>query len=84
TFDTVVWPVLIPPVDDTDLTLGAIWEFLFSDMHSEDKDDKQRLREAFLRWHEDKRVNVRSRVPEGERTRIDKAFHTISVHLNDI
>ena len=84
TFETIVWPVLIPPVDVSDLTLAAIRDFLFSKAHSKDKDNKQRLREAFKRWHTDKCVAVKSRVPDAERPLVDEAFHIISVHLNDL
>ncbi|VDC07705.1 unnamed protein product [Peniophora sp. CBMAI 1063] len=84
TFSTIIWPVLVQPVDLSDLTLAAIRDFLFSKAHSKDKDNKQRLRDAFKRWHSDKCSTVKSRVADEEKPLIEEAFHTISVHLNDL
>lgn len=84
TFETIVWPVLIPPVDISDLTLEAIRDFLFSKAHSDGKDNKQRLWDAFKRWHSDKCAAVKSRVADEDKPLIDQAFNDISVHLNDL
>ncbi|VDC01673.1 unnamed protein product [Peniophora sp. CBMAI 1063] len=84
TFNTIIWPVLIAPVDPDDLTLSAIRDFLFSKAHSEKKDNKQRLWDAFKRWHSDKCATVKARVPDEEKPLIDEAFHVISIHLNEL
>lgn len=84
TFRTIIWPVLVTPSKPEDFTLGDIREFVLSKYHSVGKKDKHRVREALLRWAEDKREAVRSRVLPQDRSLVDRAFHNINVHLNDL
>lgn len=54
TFQDLPWPVYPFPSSPESLTKEAITAFLFSDLHSQDKTKKQRLREAFLLYHPDR------------------------------
>ncbi|KZV73268.1 hypothetical protein PENSPDRAFT_574738 [Peniophora sp. CONT] len=85
TFNSIIWPVLIPPTNISGLTLDAIRAFLLSDLHSRGKTPKQRLNDALRRWHSDKRAAVINALanPEDEQLIVD-AFHQISIHLNHL
>ncbi|VDC07703.1 unnamed protein product [Peniophora sp. CBMAI 1063] len=90
TFDTIIWPVLEGPKrlfggEIPGLTLEAIRDFLLSDLHSKGRTPRQRLNDALLRWHSDKKTFVIEELadPKDEKL-VSDAFHTISVHLNKL
>lgn len=55
TFETIPWPVQLPPEDPTMLTREAISTFLFSENHPDRKKSRRhRLREALRLYHPDR------------------------------
>ncbi|VDC07702.1 unnamed protein product [Peniophora sp. CBMAI 1063] len=81
-FDNIVWPVFVQPTDLSGLTCGAIDYFLFSEIHSKEREPRQRFKDAIKRWHSDKYAAIESRVKSSHRAMVKQAFHDISVHLN--
>lgn len=85
TFNTIVWPVLVSPIDTSGLTLEAIRDFLLSDSHSDRRSHKRRLNDALLRWHSDKcAMVVRALAKPEDKQLVVDAFHEISIHLNHL
>lgn len=82
TFANIVWPVLVQPLDLSGLTRGAIDYFLFSNIHSKERNPHQRFKDAMKRWHSDKYALIECRVKPSDRPIVKEAFHTISIHLN--
>lgn len=83
-FATIPWPMVRIPSSPNRITLGAISLFLLSPFHSQGMTDKERVRNAQLRWHPDKFRRLLTRVRESERGMVEEAAGNVARYLNDM
>ncbi|PVG04582.1 hypothetical protein CPB86DRAFT_720818 [Serendipita vermifera] len=86
TFATVPWPVLNPPTSPEAITRNTVGAFVLSQWHSSGKNNRDRIREALMRWHPDR---FESRflvwVPEGdERDHVKQGVGNVTRSLNEL
>lgn len=84
TFASIRWPILEQPKTPQDLELHKIQEFILSPHHSKERTDRQRVKDALLRWHPDKFRRVLENVTSGEKDRVRDGADIVAKHLNTI
>lgn len=86
TWDTIPWPVLVPPSSPADLDPASISEFIFATFKVRGvvAVRKDRLRTSILRWHPDKFAALISRVAEDEQSRVVEGVNAVFRSLRQL
>jgi hypothetical protein len=85
TFRTVPWPLIATPSSLTSISVENLSCFLLSPLHSGNKSQKERIREAMQRWHNDKfEPRILPRVVECDRGLVKEGVDIVVRCLNDL
>jgi len=81
----IPWPMIKRPSEPEDINVNGIGAFVLSPHHSQDKSDKDRLKEQLRRWHPDRfETKVLKRVVEGEKDRVRQGAKQVAISLNTL
>ncbi|KAI0344592.1 hypothetical protein BDW22DRAFT_1301082, partial [Trametopsis cervina] len=84
TFETVPWPMLLPPRVVDDVRPARIAMFVLSAQHSEGQSMKDRVKSALRRWHPDRFSRLLVRVSEGDREKVEEAAGIVARCLSNL
>ncbi|EIM79983.1 uncharacterized protein STEHIDRAFT_31057, partial [Stereum hirsutum FP-91666 SS1] len=84
TFASIRWPMIVQPDTPDDIKVEKIKKFVLSPSHSEGRPNKQRVKDALLRWHPDKFQRVLEKVKPGEVEKVLLGADLVVKHLNAI
>ncbi|KAI6007885.1 hypothetical protein EDC04DRAFT_2582550 [Pisolithus marmoratus] len=78
------WPMFKSPSSPEDLTTAAIHGYMLSPFHSQDKSQRDRIKELIKRWHPDRFNHVLSKVKAGDLERVSEGGGSVVRALNDL
>ncbi|GJJ06583.1 hypothetical protein Clacol_000776 [Clathrus columnatus] len=85
TFRTIPWPLVSTPSTPSCIVPAHITFFLLSNLHSSDKTQRERLRDAIQRWHNDKfEPRILPRVEEEDRNAVKEGVGIVIRCLNEL
>ncbi|KAJ6593977.1 hypothetical protein B0H19DRAFT_977174 [Mycena capillaripes] len=85
-FSAIPWPLISKPTPDRldQITATEIGMFLFSPLHSEGHNTKERIRRAQLIWHPDRFQKILRRVVFSDQSLVEAGAGLVARYLNDL
>ncbi|EKM54118.1 uncharacterized protein PHACADRAFT_257738 [Phanerochaete carnosa HHB-10118-sp] len=83
-FESIPWPLLVPPQSTDDIRPARVTIFILSQSHSQGQTMKDRVRSALRRWHPDRFGRILARVREEDKGKVEEGVGNIARCLNEL
>lgn len=84
TFESIPWPLIVPPQSTDDIRPARVTIFILSQSHSQGQTMKDRVRSALRRWHPDRFGRILARVREEDKEKVEEGVGIVVRCLNEL
>ncbi|GJE95887.1 hypothetical protein PsYK624_120780 [Phanerochaete sordida] len=84
TFESIPWPLIVPPQSTDDIRPARVTIFILSQSHSQGQTMKDRVRSALRRWHPDRFGRILARVRDEDKEKVEEGVGIVVRCLNEL